>query len=354
MRNPGLPKKKDFEKTIGGKKTHLFVLRNTNGAFVAVTDYGARIVGIWVPDKHGNLVDVALGYKHIDDYIEDDFYFGAIIGRYANRIAKGEFYLNDTLYKVSPNSHGHALHGGTKGYHNRVWDRRQSFEQNSIDFYLVSPDGDEGFPGELNIWVNYTLTDDNELIISYRAHADQDTVLNLTNHTYFNLNGEGKGDILNHHLKINSSRYLDIDEQLIPTGKIHNVDACPFDFREFKTIGKDMQDSNLQIKLANGYDHTYINDQKDGKALAEVFSPETGIKLKVFTTQAGLQLYTSNGLDCKKPGKSNVLYGAHSAFCLETQHYPDSPNRSEFPSTLLKKGDEFTSKTIYKFSFEGK
>lgn len=354
MRNPGLPKKKDFEKTIDGKKSHLFVLRNTNGAFVAVTDYGARIVSILVPDKHGNLVDVVLGYNHIDDYITDDFYLGAIIGRYANRIAKGEFHIHDKLYTIHPNSDGHALHGGEKGYHNRVWDRRQSFEQNAIDFYLLSPDGDGGFPGELNIRVNYTLTDDNELIISYRAHGDQDTVLNLTNHTYFNLNGEGKEDILNHHLKINSSQYLDIDEQLIPTGKIHEVNNCPFDFREFKAIGNDIKANNPQIQHANGYDHTFINNQEEGKALAEVFSPDTGIKLKVFTTQAGLQFYSSNYLNCKKAGKSNIPYGVHSAFCLETQHFPDSPNRSEFPSTLLKKGDEFISKTIYKFSFEGK
>lgn len=353
MKNINLPQKQSFEKTIFQKNTHLFVLRNTNGAYLALTDYGARVVSILIPDKYGNLTDVALGYNNIDSYLNSaEPYFGATIGRYANRIANGQFELNGKKYILTKNNNSNSLHGGPEGFHHKVWDRRLSFQRNTIDFYLFSPDGEEGFPGDLRVHVNYTLTDDNEIIITYRAQANKDTILNLTNHTYFNLNGEGKESILNHKLKINSPSYLPINNNMIPLGAKEFVHNTAFDFRKYKAIGKDIGSSDEQLKIANGYDHTYINTLNISSAIAEVFSSKSGILMEVFTSEPGVQLYTGNFLESKENGKSGTPYDQYSGFCLETQHYPDSPNQVNFPSTILKKDEEFHSKTIYKFSLK--
>lgn len=347
-----LPNTKDFEHTINGKNTHLLVLQNTRGMYLALTDYGARIVSILVPDKDGNLVDVALGFDSIQDYLTTtEPYYGATIGRYANRIAQASFTLNDITYNLQQNNKTNNLHGGPNGFHNKVWDRRVNFE-NDIDFVLFSPDGEEGFPGNMHVTVNYALTNDNEIIITYRATAERDTVINLTNHTFFNLNGEGNGDILEHQLQINSEYYIPIDEVQIPLGKEAPVEDTPFDFRQGKLIGKDIYNDHLQIKNGNGFDHTFVNKNMSDKTLARVHSPQSGIVMEISTSEPGVQLYTGNFIKGTEQGKSGFIYDKHSAFCLETQHYPNSPNQPNFPSTILMEGEEYLSMTTYKFSVD--
>lgn len=350
MKTFSLPNSKDFEHTINGKNTHFLVLQNNRGMHLGLTDYGARVVNILVPDKDGNLVDVALGFGSIFDYLNTtEPYYGATIGRYANRIANGTFTLNDTTYKLFQNNKTNSLHGGPNGFHNQVWDRRVNFE-NDIDFVLFSADGEEGFPGNIHVTVNYELTNDNEIIITYHASSDQDTILNLTNHTFFNLNGEGNGNILNHNLQIFSDHYIPINELQIPLGQEASVYDSPFDFRNNKTIGKDIYNDHPQMQNGNGFDHTFVNKKGLNNILARAHSPQSGIVMEVWTSEPGLQLYTGNFIKGTEIGKSNVVYERHSAFCLETQHYPNSPNQPNFPSTVLKKGEEYVSKTIYKFS----
>ncbi|AIM35729.1 aldose epimerase [Sphingobacterium sp. ML3W] len=346
-----LPSIHNFTSTVDEKNTHLIVLKNTRGMQVALSDYGARIVSILVPDNKGKLTDVALGFSNIGLYYRaDEKYHGVTAGRFANRIANGKFELNGKTYSLPINNGINCLHGGPGGFHTKIWDRRVSY-QSQAEFYLVSQDGEEGFPGNLNVSVTYTLTNDNEIIIKYRADCDQDTVLNLTNHTYFNLNGEGSGDILSHQLKINSDAYLAVDENQIPIATVP-VEGTAFNFKEFKSIAQDIVADDEQLIASKGYDHCFVNNNPISTACATVYSPKSGIRLDIFTTEPGVQLYTGNWLTGNDIGKSGKAYLPYAGFCLETQHFPDSPNQPEFLSTLLKAGAEFISETHLKFSIE--
>jgi aldose 1-epimerase len=351
MRTYHLPNKKDFEKDINGKKSHLVILKNRRGMRVAISDYGARIVSILVPDNKGNMIDVVLGFNTIDDYLTaTEIYHGVTVGRFANRIAKGTFKIEDEIYHIEPNNGPNALHGGKGGFHSKVWDRRVNDCQKA-ELYLVSPDGDEGFPGKLTVSVSYSISDKNELIIKYRAHTDKTTVLNLTNHAYFNLNGEGGESIINHHIKLNANRYLPVDEYQIPTGEFQEVEGPPFDFQQLKLLGEALDLSNPQIKAAQGFDHNFILKESSNMTIAaKAISPITGIQLEVLTSEPGIQLYTGNFLNGKDKGKQGKAYKKHDAFCLETQKFPDSPNQPSFPSCTLHPGEIFTSETRYRFS----
>lgn len=348
-----LPQTRDFEHQLGGKHTHLIMLENNRGMVVGLSDFGARIVSILVPDKLGNPTDVVLGFNSIQEYLSaTEIYHGVTVGRFANRIANGRFTLDGETFYIQPNNGPNALHGGANGFHNRVWDRRIVYKEKA-DFYYVSADGEEGFPGKLSVRVKYRLTDDNELVITYRAETDKPTVINLTNHAFFNLNGEGNGNVLDHLLQINADTYLPVDTYQIPTGALESVENTPFDFRKMKPIGQDIAQPHEQLAKGSGYDHNYVLNAEATTAqlpAATATSPLTGIRLDVLTTEPGLQLYTGNFLSGKDQGKQGVFYEKHEAFCLETQHFPDSPNQPDFPSTLLLPGQLFHSETIYRFS----
>src|SRR5690606_16703055 len=335
MKSYQLPNKIDFAKDINGKKSHLIILKNNRGMNVAVYDYGARIVSILVPDKKGNMTDVVLGFNTIEDYLSaTETYHGVTVGRFANRIANGTFKIEDEVYHVKPNNGPNALHGGAGGFDKKVWDRRVNHHQ-KVEFYLVSPDGEEGFPGNLIVSVCYAISDENELIITYRAHTDKTTVLNLTNHAFFNLNGEGGESITNHQIKVEADHYLPVDEFQIPTGEFQAVEGTPFDFKQFKSLSEVLDSSHPQIKAAEGFDHNYILKQVAATdVVATAVSPLTGIQLEVLTSEPGIQLYTGNFLNGKDKGKQGQIYKKHDAFCLETQKFPDSPNQPSFPSCI--------------------
>jgi aldose 1-epimerase len=353
MESYQLPNKFDFEKVINGKKSHLIILKNKRGMKVAVSDYGARIVSILVPDNKGRIIDVVLGFNNIDDYLSaTETYHGVTVGRFANRIANGTFKLEDKVYHIKPNNGPNALHGGERGFDKTVWDRRVNDSQ-KVEFYLVSPDGEEGFPGNLTVAVTYSISENNELIIKYRAHTDKTTVLNLTNHAFFNLNGEGEESIINHKIKLNADHYLPVDTYQIPTGELQTVEGTPFDFRELKSLSEALDLSNQQIKDAEGFDHNFIlKKSTNGKIAAKVISPLTGIQLEVLTSEPGIQLYTGNFLNGTDIGKKGKAYKKHDAFCLETQKFPDSPNQPSFPTCILHPGEVFTSETRYRFSVQ--
>jgi len=345
-----------FETTLeSGKKTKLFVMKNSNGMEVCVTNIGGRIVSIWVPDKNGNFQDVVLGFDNIEDYIPVTTNFGAIIGRYGNRIANGEFRLSNlAAFKLRKNNGNNTLHGGPRGFHSCFFDIDQPDTQTLVCKYL-SKNNEEGFPGDMLVTVTYKLTDDNALDIGYEAKANQLTVINLTNHSYFNLSGNPENTILDHILYLNADTYTPTNVELIPTGKIDKVAGTPLDFTKPKAIGERINDTTFQaIKFGNGYDHNFVlNTKGDINALAaKVVSPSNGITMEVYTTEPGIQIYTGNFLDGKNIGKNGIAYKFRTAICLETQHFPDSPNQPNFPSTELKPGDEFTSKTIYRFGVE--
>jgi len=353
MNHYTLPSERDFEKCFEKLTSHLIILENKRGMAVALSDYGARVVSILVPDKNGKKVDVALGYNHIDEYLNsNERYHGATIGRFANRIAMGTFMVDENTYHIEPNNGTNALHGGKTGFHDRVWSRRVN-NRHQVDFYLVSPDGEDGFPGNLTVVVQYSLTDDNELRIHYRAHADENTIINLTNHTYFNLNGEGGESIYNHQLTIDADSYLPVDSIQIPTGEFRPCKDSAFDFTSLKTIGEQIAMEDEQVKAAEGFDHNYVLNNANyqlKKPVAKVLSPLTGIQMEVYTDQPGLQFYTGNFLSGNDTGKSGKPYLKHGAFCLETQAFPDAPNHPAFPSCLLKVGDVFNSETRYRFN----
>lgn len=348
-----LPKADQFEDQIADKSTHLIRLENNRGMAVALSDYGARIVGVVVPDKAGKPTDVVLGFDSIQGYLAaDEIYHGVTVGRFANRIANGHFTIEGKTFSIKPNNGPNALHGGGGGFHSRVWDLRVVYREKA-DFYYVAADGEEGFPGKLAVMVKYRLTDENELVITYRAETDKSTVINLTNHAFFNLNGEGNGDVLDHLLSIAADKYLPCNEYQIPTGEFAHVAGTPFDFTTIKPIGRDIKQPDEQLRIGHGYDHNYILRPEavtTGASIATVISPLTGIRMDVHTTEPGVQLYTGNFLTGKDLGKSGKPYDKHHAFCLETQHFPDSPNQPEFPSTLLQPGKVFQSETRYRFS----
>ncbi len=340
-----------FRQTVDGKQTDLYILQNDHGMQVAITNYGGHIVGIWVPDRNGHFADVVLGYDSLSGYLHGpDNYFGALVGRYANRIAKGKFTLDGKSYSLPINSGGNTLHGGTKGFDSMVWDARQLNGRNLL-LTLDSKDMDQGFPGNLHVQVLYTLTENNSLRIEYTAITDKPTVINLTNHAYFNLKGAGNGKITDHILMINADRFTPVDSTMIPTGQIAPVKDTPFDFTRPTRIGARINADNIQIKYAHGYDDNFVLNKKMRGQLslaARVYEPTTGRVLEVYTTEPGVQFYTSNYLNAI--GKDGNHYQIRSAFALETEHYPDSPNHANFPSTELKPGQIFYSVTIDRFS----
>lgn len=344
-----------FNKSLDNKETALYVLTNKNGLEVAVTNYGAKIVSILVPDKDGKMIDVVTGHNSIDEYlVSEEPYFGAICGRYGNRIAKGKFVIDGVTYdKLAINNGPNSLHGGIKGFNAQVWDAIQKDEQ-TIEMKYLSVDGEEGFPGNLATTVVYHLSDTNELVISYHAVTDKATVLNLTNHSYFNLSGAGDPYIGDHILTINADYYLPTDNTAIPYGAPEKVEGTPMDFRQPTEIGARINDDFEQLIFGKGYDHTYVLN-KEGQELsfcARCKSPKTGIVMETFTTEPGVQLYTSNWTTGNFVAKNGQRYPERCAFCLETQHFPDSPNKPEYPSTLLRPGESFASHTVFKFDVE--
>lgn len=345
--------KQAFGKTTQGQPVDLYILKNKNGVEAAITNYGGIVVSLKTPDARGQHADVALGFDDLDGYLGTHPYFGAIIGRYGNRIAKGKFSLNGKPYTLAKNNGENSLHGGLKGFDKQVWSAQSATtaEGQTLTLKYRSADGEEGYPGNLDVTVTYTLTDADDLRIDYLATTDQDTVLNLTNHTYFNLAGQGKGDILSHQMTINAGRFTPVDGGLIPTGEIKSVEGTPFDFRKPKAIGAQIGDADEQLTLGKGYDHNYVLDrQADGLSLAaSVSEASSGRLLEVWTTEPAMQFYTGNFLDGTVKGKGQVGYAQRSGFCLETQHYPDSPNQAAFPSTVLKPGQQYKSATVWKF-----
>jgi aldose 1-epimerase len=341
---------KNFEAVINGKSTKLYTLTNKSGASVSITNYGGRVVSLLVPDKAGKLVDVVLGYDSVKTYQKKgEPFFGAIIGRYGNRIAKGKFTIAGKNYQADINDGVNTLHGGFKGFFAQVFDAEQSGQTLTLSY--TSADGDGGYPGKLTVKVTYTFTDDNALQIDYTANTDKETTVNLTNHAYFNLNGEGNNTILDNELMIDASAFTPVDTTLIPTGKLQPVKGTPFNFTTAKTIGKDIDTQDAQLKNGKGYDHNFVLNKNDGtKPIAVVSSKVTGITMQVYTVEPGLQFYSGNFLTgAAKDGKGGKAYAYRSAFCLETQHFPDSPNQPSFPSTLLKPGQTYHTSTTYKF-----
>lgn len=342
-----------FGQTPAGEPVELFTLKNAKGTEVAITNYGGIVVSIKTADRAGNFADIALGHDSLDGYLKPHPYFGAIIGRYGNRIGNAVFKLNGVEYKLAKNDGANTLHGGVKGFDKVVWYARQTKVEGApaLELAYVSKDGEEGYPGTLTTTVIYSLNDNNELRIDYSATTDKDTVVNLTNHSYFNLAGQGEGDILGHVMMINASRFTPVDSGLIPTGELKPVEGTPFDFRTPTPIGARIENADEQLKLGRGYDHNFVLDGEAGtlRLAARVTEPKSGRTLEVLTTEPGIQFYTGNFLDGSITGKGGKVYGRRYGFCLETQHFPDSPNKPEFPSTVLKPGGRYASTTIYRF-----
>ena len=343
-----------FEKEVNGKQNKLYVMTNANGMEVTVINFGARITSILVPDKEGNMKDVVLGFGSIDDFLNNNSNFGAAIGRYGNRIGKGKFTLDGTEYQLPINNGENTLHGGTIGYDQKMFDIKQINNQ-TLECTLLSPDGDNGFPGNLDITIIYKLTEDNAIDISYAATTDKPTVVNLTNHSYFNLSGDPSKLITDHVLFMDCDNYTPTDATLIPTGEIAPVTGTPMDFTTPYVIGERIDDTSFEaIKLGNGYDHNWIfNKPGDlSSPIARLTHPTTGITLEVFTNEPAVQFYTGNFLSGTQTGKNGITYQKRTALCLETQHYPDSPNKENFPSTVLRPGEKYSSRCIYKFSVQ--
>jgi aldose 1-epimerase len=344
--------KQDWGRTQDGTPVELFVLTNANGLVAKITTYGALLTELHVPDRAGKLDDVVLGFSSLQGYLAGHPYFGATTGRYANRIAKGRFTLNGKEYTLAVNNGPNHLHGGIKGFDKVVWRAEpvQSTDGPAVRFSYTSPDGEEGYPGSLSTAVTYTLTDRNELRIDYRATTDRDTPVNLTNHSYFNLAGEGSGDILGHELQIEADRYTPTDETLIPTGELRPVSGTPLDFTRPEKIGARI--SQVPEYVGGGYDHNFVLNS-GGRSLARgarVYEPTTGRVMEMWTDEPGVQFYTGNFLDGTLRGKRGAAYQKHHAFCLEAQHFPDSPNKPNFPSTILRPGQIYTQRTVYAFS----
>ncbi|HUN60608.1 MAG TPA: aldose epimerase family protein [Candidatus Sulfotelmatobacter sp.] len=345
-----------FGKTRDGNTVYSFTLSNKEGLQAEIINYGADLVSLKVPDRSGNRADVVLGYDTVAGYEEDKSYFGATIGRYGNRIAGGQFTLDNTVFHLPINDGPNTLHGGTIGFNKRLWagTDRSGVDAQVLELAYTSPNGEMGFPGKLNVKVTYTLPrDKNEIRIGYTATTDTDTVINLTNHSYFNLTGNTTQDILHHELVLHATQFTPVDSTLIPTGELRSVANTAFDFTKPTAIGARINQDDKQLKFARGYDHNWVlAESKAGalRAAAEVFEPESGRVLEVFTTEPGIQFYSGNFLDGAVHGKGGQAYGPRAGFCLETQHFPDSPNHANFPSTVLKPGEVYRSTTILRFS----
>ena len=348
--------KKLFEKEINGKQTTLFTLQNKNGMKVTLTNYGGKIVNIWVPDKSGNLADILLGFNTIDEYVKGSKSFGATVGRYANRIAKATFTLDSVAYQLPVNNGPNCIHGGPDGFYSKVFDAKEveTAEGKVVEMHYVSPDGESGFPGKLDFNVSFKLTEKNELVINYTATTDKPTVLNVTNHSYFNLKGEGKGEITGIEVVVNGDSIAEVaNKEMIPTGVYRNILNTPMDFKAPRIAGKDIDADYDQLNYGGGYDHAWIlNKTKKGELsfAASAYEPENGRFMEVYTTEPSVQFFTGNSLNGSQTGKSGVAYAKRTGFCFETQHVPDSPNHPNFPSTVLRPGETFNSTTIFKFS----
>ncbi|MDD4158833.1 MAG: galactose mutarotase [Proteiniphilum sp.] len=344
---------KAFEHTIDGRQTGLYTLTNKRGSEVTVTNYGAKIVSLMVPDNKGALVDVVLGHPSIEDYLSsEEPYFGAVCGRTGNRIARGRFTLDGVIYQLAVNNGPNSLHGGIRGFNAVVWEVKR-VSDTSIELFYRSPDGEEGYPGTLSVTVVYTLTEDNALDITYQAETDKATILNLTNHSYFNLSGQGDPLIGDHLLMLHADYYLPTDETAIPYGDPEPVKGTPMDFTEPHTLGERIDEEFEQLKFGRGYDHTFVLNKKtaDDYSYAGICeSPKTGIKMEIYTTEPGVQLYTGNWMTGGFTAKQGKRYPQRSAVCFETQHFPDSINKPQYPSTVLRPDQVFTSRTTYKFS----
>lgn len=339
--------------TQDGRQVNLYTLTNSHGVEIKAMNYGGIIISIKVPDRKGQIADIVLGHDKLEGYIPNPPYFGAIVGRYANRIANGEFTLDGKTYHLPKNDGPNTLHGGTdKTFNKVVWDAEPLKGKTGVAFSYLSHDGDDGFPGNLHMKVTYTLTDTNELVIDYEATTDKATPINVSQHSYFNLKGQGDGDILDHEIMINADRFTPVDKNLIPTGELRPVKGTPFDFTKPTRIGSRIEDNYDQLVLGHGYDHNFVLNRKgSGLVLAaRVYEPTTGRVLEVSTTQPGVQFYTGNFLDGTITGKDNKVYKRRYGFCLETQHFPDSPNHPAFPNTILKPGEKFHQTTVFKFS----
>jgi len=346
--------KKTFGTLSSGEEVRLFTLRNSKGMQVGILDYGGIITSLLVPDQKGQYEDVALGFDHLADYETRNPYFGALVGRYANRIAGGRFSLDGKEYQLVQNNGNNHIHGGTKGFDKVIWNAKpiEYADRVSLELSYTSRDMEEGYPGNLACIVTYTLTENNELQVTYRATTDKKTVLNLTQHSYFNLSGDFTKNILDHELFISADEFVPVNAELIPMGEFAAVADTPFDFNSPKKIGRDIEDPHEQIEIGNGYDHSWVLKDNNSKIrlAARVTHPETGRVLEVFTSEPGMQLYTGNFLDGTLPAKGGGAYAKRSGFCLETQHHPDSPNQPAFPSVVLEPGQTYRSETVFKFS----
>lgn len=347
-------KKAAFGKTRDGQPADLYTLTNASGMEVAITNYGGTVVSIKVPDRSGKFADVVLGFDNFEGYLNNTPFFGVLVGRYGNRIAKARFTLDGHEYHLAANDNGNSLHGGLKGFDKHAWKARDASTKKipAVELTYLSKDGEEGYPGNLSATVTYSLTPKNELRIDYAATTDKTTVLNLTNHSYFNLAGQGEGDALSHVVMIHAESFTPVDATLIPTGELQSVAGTPLDFRKPTAIGARIDAADPQIKFGRGYDHNFVLNRKDGGLIlaARVTEPSSGRVLEVLTTQPGLQFYTGNFLDGTIHGKAGKVYPRRSAFCMETQHFPDSPNQPQFPTTALKPGEHFQSTTVFRFS----
>ena len=347
-------KPNNFKTEIRGRSTNLYIIKNNN-IKVYITNYRGRIVSLITPDKNGVLGDIVLGFKSISDYQKAKTpYHGSLIGRYANRIAKGRFELNGKAFQLPINNNENHLHGGPNGFHNQVWEVVNANE-NSILMTYKSEDGEMGYPGNLNVEVTYSINDKNELSISYKATTDKATPINLTNHAFFNLAGQAKGSINDHLLVINANHFTPVDGALIPTGEVRSVQGTPFDFRKVKTIGHDLdnQSSDLQLTHGGGYDHNFVLNKNSVNSMsfaAKVVDPKSGRQMDIFTQEPGIQFYGGNFMDGTDVGKYGTSFEYRTSFALETQHFPDSPNQPTFPNTILKPGETYNTKSIYKFS----
>ena len=343
-----------FGTTPAGETVDVYTLTNPDGMEVRIMTFGGIITSLRVPDVDGKLGDVVLGFDRLEDYLRNPAFFGSIIGRYANRIANGRFTLDGQTYKLATNNGPNHLHGGNRGFDKVVW-KGESFKKNNLVGVILthtSPDGDEGYPGTLSMRVTYTLTPGNKLEVDYEATTDKATPVNLTQHSYFNLAGDGTRDVLGHRLTLQASRYTPVDSNLIPSGGLATVEGTPFDFRMQTSIGARIDQDDVQLRYGNGYDHNFVIDRTGEELVpaAHVMEPTTGRVLEVSTTEPGIQLYTGNFLDGTLKGKNGSVYKKRMGFCLETQHFPDSPNKPTFPNTILRPGETYRSKTVFAFS----
>ena len=345
--------KESFILEYKGEPVYFYEMKNDTGAYVVVSNYGGTVISAFVPDRKGGLADVVLGFDSIEGYANHNAYFGALIGRYANRINNASFVLDGIEYKLAQNNGTNHLHGGTVGFDRIIWDTtiNSGNDGEYLELKYISKDGEENYPGKLEVTVEYHFTSANELIINYFASTDKKTIANFTNHSYFNLGGHDSGDILNHELVINANSYTPINQKMIPTGEFLKVEGTPFDFRKAQKVGLKINEDHAQLKFAKGYDHNFILDNDEGKLIkaAEVYHEESGRHMEVFTTKPGIQLYTGNFLNGSFVGKNGTSYIRNAALCLETQYYPDSPNKTHFTSAVLEPGQKYQHTTIYAF-----